>query len=304
MNKKVIIVFCTIIFLLGLITGCSSDGEKLKSDLQQAISKQSELKNYSFTGSVDLQMDVSLSSNEQNPLTTSLLSMLTNSQISWQGISDIESSQLEIDVDITPHHSSTSISMPAIIKDNKLYFNIPLLNIDSEEYLFIDLGDQIEQQSSLFSLVVNHIVEGIDAKWYKEINNDNGNKTIGIEITEENYLDILQSLGSKYSLILDDLENSGLLSKELVDQLRDKNTDELKEAIKNLKIDKPGLISFSIDKNGYISEQSVNLYYSNQSIEFSHQLENINQTPEFTKAIPEKTRSFNEIIEQLSGATE
>jgi hypothetical protein len=292
MIKKYTLVFTTVILIFSLLIGCSSEDE-LKLEVLEAISKQNEISSYHFNGSANLHLDwASLTQSRQDPLTASLTGLLTNSNIQWEGAAQKESAQLEMDLTIQPHQSDSTFSIPIIIKDNKLYFNIPLLTVSDEEYLYLDLEGDLT--SLPFTSILTHIAEAMDEKMFEEINKDDDEttKTIAIHITQENIQEIIESLQTKLPLIITELENSNLINTEKATQWREYSASELADKIMITDMDEAGLISFTINQQGFITEQALKLYFANQSLEINNRLDNINQDFQFEKEIPEQIRLF------------
>ena len=81
-----------------------------------------------------------------NPLTNGLLSLIRESTITWKGISNVDPLQFQTDLRITPKGSTSPIDIPILIKDSKLYFNMPALNKTADEYYAIDLQKMSQNQ--------------------------------------------------------------------------------------------------------------------------------------------------------------
>lgn len=299
MTKKYTLISIAMILLFSLLVGCSSDDDELKLEVLEAISKQDEINSYRFSGSSDLQLDwAALTETKQDPLTSSLTTLITNSHIKWQGAAKKDTAQMEIDLSINPHQTDTTFELPAMIKNNKLYFNIPLLTVNDEEYLFIDLEGDLTTLP--FMSILTHMAEAIDGKLFEEINksDEDTTKTIAIHITKENWIEIVESLQTQIPLIIDELENSKLINPDIAAQWRG-NSNNLVDKINSSDLDEAGIISFTINQEGFISEQNLQFNYANQSIEIHNRLHDINQDLTFEKEIPEQIRSFNDIIDML-----
>lgn len=296
MLKKYTFLFTTMILLFSLLVGCSSDDNQLKLEVLEAISKQDEISSYRFSGSSNLQLDwAALTESRQDPLTAGFTAFITNSHIQWQGAANKDTAEMEVDLSIKPHQSDAEFNLPAMIKDNKLYFNIPLLTISDDEYLFLDLDGDLSNLP--FASILTHIAEAIDEKFYEEINEneEDTTKTVAIPITQENLLEIIESLQTQFPLIIRELENRKLINTDNANEWRLKDlTDKVNSS--NLE---SGIIRFTINQEGFITEQKLKLNYANQTLEIDNRLHDINQDIIFEKEIPEQTRSFHDIMNML-----
>jgi hypothetical protein len=80
---------------------------------------------------------------------------------------------------------------------------------------------------------------------------------------------------------------------------------------KTISFSAPGLISLTIDSEGFLRTQKVNLTYSqvgkdgtpaNHHLILDQTYEQINQNPVFEKEIPKLTKPFSDVLKLLGGA--
>lgn len=198
-KKWITLTAVTAISLLSL-TACT-DNTKVKEALEQSLSKQKEMKSYTFEGSTTLAISDGLMKTS-NPLTNGLLSLVKDSTIDWKGISNVEPLQFQTDLKLTPKGSTSSFEIPILIKDSKMYFNMPALNKTADEYYAIDLQqmsqasspltlDTLKNTSQLSTSLGNLVFSGIDPKWYKEakepvkLKDGSSAKSISVELTSK-----------------------------------------------------------------------------------------------------------------------
>src|SRR5690606_19593406 len=105
------VTLMTLAFLTLISVGCSG-GEQLQLDVQNALAKQTEMNNYRFSGSANLNLEHASAGMNTNPLTTRLITMFTNGKLTWEGVASVEPVRMELSLNLTPHGSNQSIDIP------------------------------------------------------------------------------------------------------------------------------------------------------------------------------------------------
>jgi hypothetical protein len=319
MNKTKIILS---VLLLGvLLTGCKEETH-YKQDAQASITKQTEMKNYVFNGKADIDLGNIISQTKDgNVITANLLVILQNSIIEFKGVANTEPVQLEVDLKATPVIIGTALDLPIILKDNKLYMNIPLLS-QKDEYFAIDLTklgtatdpksalspDSLKNISQISSSISKLIIDGMQEEWFKRSKNElklpDGSKatTLAIEADDKNKAALSTSLRSMLPKIINILQTNGILSKGQADKLNQTN-------FQTVQIEIPSSISFIIDGDGFIREQQVKLTFSikdetgttaTHHLNLTQAYDQINKNPAFNKDIPSKLKPFEDILKLLA----
>lgn len=315
LKKWVSLAFVTVLSVSAL-TACT-DNEKIKQTVQQSVAKQNEIKSYQFAGSAGLSLSDTLLSSP-NPLTNSLLTLLRESTIDWKGTSGSDPVQFETDLQVTPKGASSGIAIPVLIKDSKLYFNMPAIS-KPDEYYVVDLAqisknskspltpDSLKNTSQVSTALSSLIFTGIDAKWFKEakdpiqLKDGTPAKSIAIEITPKNEKEITAYLQSKLPEFINILQTNGLMTTEQAEKFKN-------GPAKSLQIQAPGKLSVAIDDQGFIRDQAFDLRFSVTAADGKasanqltlHQtLDSINQPPVFTKEIPKNTKPFEDVMKLL-----
>lgn len=322
------ILFVAFIVIISMLTGCV-DGKQLQQDAKTALQMQGEMKNYRFSGNADLQLDLDESKAADSPLTGGLIAMFTHGKLAWTGTAGTEPVRFEIDVKLNPNGSDKSIDFPLIIKDNKMYFNIPLLN-QEDEYFEVDMeqlnktaqGDKpfspegLLQTQRISQVILSHIIDAMNPKWFKEQSAKNGKeKTITVEIQQDNVEEWMNALFDKLPLIVEELQNQGLVSAEKAGQIK-KNivktkAEQLQKLLKKMQLTKPGRIELTINEQGFVKEQLIQLDYtltgedgtaSKHRIHLYNAVDEINRNPAFIKEVPDKVRPFEDLLKFINGA--
>ncbi|UUZ96106.1 hypothetical protein LJK87_18150 [Paenibacillus sp. P25] len=170
---------CTVL----LAAGCT-DHQRLKKEVVQAAQKQEEIRSYHFTGTMDLKLDPALFQGVP-PLTAGILSLLKESRIEYAGAASLtDAVQMEADIKITPKGASAPTIVPILIKDNKLYMQLPAVN-KPDEYMAFPLdstvpgspaaADRLKNTGRLTSALSAKLFEGLDPNW---LDTDNKTETL------------------------------------------------------------------------------------------------------------------------------
>ncbi|SEB41531.1 hypothetical protein [Paenibacillus sp. GP183] len=319
MNKKWFALSIAAVVSMTTLTGCT-DSTKIKQAVDQALVKQNEIKSSSYNGSLTLSLGDGLLA-ATNPLMNGLLGMAKESNLDWNGAVNKEPLQLETDLTFTPKGSSTGTSIPVLIKDSKLYFNMPAIN-KPDEYYSVDLQqiskdsksalnvDSLKNTSQVTTALAKLLLDGIDAKWYKEakdplkLKDGASAKSISIEISKKNEQALNTWVQSKLPEFIQTLQTNGLMTAAQADQFKNGSS-------KSLKIDAPGMLTFAIDDQGYIRDQVMDLSFSianatgntvSSKVNLHQSVDGINQTPAFKKEIPKNVKSFNDVLKLLGTA--
>ncbi len=281
MTVKNTLIWIALIFIFSILISCTSEKveenrtEDLKSKVIEAMNKQKEINNYRFSGEMNLNLNMNDSSSSQNPLTAGLLSMLSHSVIQWQGIAQKSPTELEIDLIIRPHASDLIINIPAMIKDTKLYFNMPMLTLHSNEYLFFELGN--ESNFSFTNMMIN-VALAIDNNYYERTKSlEEITETITVQITQDSVYTFIQSLQDQFPF----LSETNILN------------------IQTMELTEPAYISITMNDEGYIINQKIKLHYSENTLALQFSMDDINKSVPFEKETPEETRSFDDILQLL-----
>jgi hypothetical protein len=299
-----------------VLSGCT-DHNAIKQTAQQAIAKQTEMKSYQFTGSVDLKLGMNLPVQGGNPLTGAVINSLKNSVIEWSGTSSVDPVRFEADLKVTPQGMSTPLAIPILIKDNKMYVSLPVIN-KPDEYYAIDMAqqsqagktplspDNLKNVSQATTALWSKFAGAIDAKWFEQakdpVNLPDGKpaKAISVTITDKNAAEINGVINAKLPEIADMLQTNGMLSADQAAKWKAaKTTVELKA---------PSKLTLLIDEQGFIRDEKLDLVYTLKSADgtasdnrttLHEAYEQINQTPQFKKEVPTKTKPFDDVLKLL-----
>jgi hypothetical protein len=317
MVKKYATLALAVTLLVPVMTGCT-DHKQIKDTFQQSLNKQAEMKNYKFAGSADIKLGAPLGSSG-NPLTAGLLGMLKESKIEWNGTSSAESVQFEADLKITPKGAAAAISLPVLIKDNKLYLNLPAIN-KPDEYYVIDMTqlsttsksplspDNLKNVSQMSTALSTLITGSVDAKWFEEakdpvkLSDGTAAKSISLEITKKNEQELGGILNAKLPEAIDVLKTNGLLSPDQADKLKASKTPVIQ-------LRAPSKLTVAIDDQGFIRDEQIDLSFgltapdgsvSDNQISLHETFDQINKNPAFQKDLPKQTKPFDDILKMLN----
>jgi hypothetical protein len=320
MNKTKIIL--SVLLLSALLTGCKEQTH-YKQDAQAALTKQTEMKNYAFAGNTDIDLgNLIPQTKDNNPITSNLIGILQNSSLEFKGVANTEPVRLEVDLKAKPAVlTGAAIDLPIILKDNKLYLNIPLLS-QKDEYFSIDLTklgsandpksplspDSLKNASQIAASISNLIMGDIQEAWIKKSKDvltlPDGSKaaTLTIEADDKNKAALSATFQAKLPEIVNTLQKNGILSADQATKLKENN-------FQSVQIEVPSSIVLTIDEAGFIREQQVKLTFSIKDaagtaaahhLNFKITYDQINKNPAFTKVIPAKIKPFEDILKLLA----
>ncbi|MDB5052305.1 MAG: hypothetical protein JWM44_355 [Bacilli bacterium] len=319
--KKPKIIF-TVLLTCTLLSACT-EATHYKQDVQASLTKQIEMKNYAFSGDADIDLGNFIpQAKDSNPITTNLLGVLQNSKLDWNGVANTDPVQLEVDLNASPAVlGGSKLPLPMILKDNKLYMNIPVLN-QKDEYYAIDLTtlgtaagqttpltpESLKNVSQIASTVANLIIGDIQEKWFKKsaaptpLKDGKTGSTYTIDVNDQNKAELSTILQAKLPEIIDTLNKNGVISAGQAESLKQND-------LKSIQIEIPSSIALTTDDTGFIRDQQIKITFSLKDAAgatATHHLilhqsyEQINQNPKFTKAIPQKIKPFEDLLKLLS----
>ncbi|MEW9701655.1 hypothetical protein [Paenibacillus sp. SI8] len=299
------------------LTACT-DNTKIKEAVETALNKQKEMKSFTFEGNSTLSISDALLKSP-NPLTNGLLSLFRESTLEWKGISNIDPLQFQTDFKLTPKGSTSPFEIPVLIKDNKMYFNMPALNKAPDEYYAIDLQqmsqnsktpltlDSLKNTSQLTTSLAGLLFSGTDAKWFKQekdpvkLKDGTMATSISIDLTSKNEKELNAVLQTKMPELIGLLQNNGFLTADKAEQMK-KNQTQLQA---------PGKWQIAIDQQGFIRDESIDLHFSvtgddgkaaNNQISIHQAYDAVNQATPLTKEVPKNIKSFDEILKLITPA--
>ncbi|WP_438446285.1 hypothetical protein [Gorillibacterium sp. sgz5001074] len=297
--------------------GCSEENHA-KERMDQALTKQAEMKSYSFTGNADLNLEMPSQKEGSNPMTSALLTMFMKGKLEWNGAASTDPVRFETDLKSTPAGSAAALELPVLFKDNKLFLHIPMLNKDGE-YYSVDMAelaklsgqanpmspDSLKNISKTMSDAAKLAISDVNPKWFAESDAGalkDGTKAVSyrLDITDKNRKEITDALKAKWPQLADTLKSSGIFTGS--------QAEEWKAQSATLDVKAPGSIEIKVDSAGFIREQNVSLSLSYQgkdgkghssSFRVAQAYNDVNQSPKFQKEEPKNARPLSEILKLI-----
>lgn len=299
----------TICCLLGaaLLTGGCAEKTNWKEQAVAALSKHEEIKNYTFTGSADVDLSPAPTTSN-NPMVQNLQQSLQQGQLSWEGKATLD--PLQVEANFTLGDAASGLTLPVLITDQSMYINIPLIN-RPQEYFHIDFAElseltgsesalseeRLKQTAHLLAKLHHELYDSIEEQWFSQLDNENSDsesaQKIGIMITEENQDELSEAIRTHWPAIVDTLQSHGLVDQDKVMEWRQKGEQFALQA--------PGELSVVIDEEGYAGTQIMNLTYigedgSPQTIRLEQSYGEINEDANFQIATPEQVLPINQVL--------
>ncbi|NDI33684.1 hypothetical protein [Chengkuizengella sediminis] len=290
----------TFILFFLFITGCTSQKDALKEQVETSLMKESNLSDIAFSGSAKLHLQ--LPSNESNPFYTIIQTFSENGQLSWDG--NIVDDSIEINTLF--ESNQTSLNVPIIITNDKLFFNIPVINPE-DEYFEAEKNELLANADlnfeSLYTQFLLELISKTDAQKFQDKTTETNEelqeqKIIEIEISQQDLVLVVKDflLNEMKEIIPDDLRSN--MDRSLNSYLTTENT-ETAEAQSNL-------ITFVMNANGEITDQDLKLSLMDQALTIHHQIIS-NQNSNSLVKTPEQTLSlfdFFTYLEELGSLPE
>ncbi|WP_028549260.1 hypothetical protein [Paenibacillus sp. UNC451MF] len=301
------------LFAITILTGCT-DNKQLKQDLLQAINKQQDVANYRFEGSIDLHADSSLFG-QANPIAASLFSLIKESKLEFKGVAALEPARMETNLTVTPNGGSP-ISIPVLIKDSKLFFQMPPLN-KPDEYMMLPIQNKqassngstepLKNTGQLTANLTQQLFKDIDPKWLQTskeaaaLSDGTTVKRITLEINKKNEQAFADYMNQSVVPGLQEIiKTNGLAASSSVDSWT--------TTLGQIKVKAPSTITLMIDNEGYIREQQWNLSFTSGSstnenkLNWTYTISDINKNPAFTQETPAKVKSLEDLLRLVKPA--
>ncbi|WP_058301852.1 hypothetical protein [Gorillibacterium timonense] len=292
--------------------GCTKP-PKWKDDVANALTKQAEITQYAFAGEADLNVGLPAPAADANAATSTLISLFSTSKISWNGLTSANPLRLEADYKLTPGGSSASFTLPVLFKDNLIYMSVPLLNKSGEYFSFdpaklagvnqeAQTVDGLKNVNKAMSESVKQLMEDFDATWFKKdketvaLKEGGEGTVIRMAVTEKNRDAVTEKLKAKLPAVIDGWKTNGILSSA--------QSEKLKTGASGTWSVTGGELSFTLDEQGYIRKETVNIDYSAGSnaerhIHYTQSFDGLNQAPAFQKETPKTVRPFEDVLKLL-----
>ncbi|NBI29404.1 hypothetical protein [Chengkuizengella marina] len=298
-NILFLTLFSTFILFILFISGCTSQNEALKNEVETSLKQESNFSNVTFSGNTKLHLQ--LPSNESNPFYSLLQSFSQNGQLSWDG--KIVDDSIEISALFESNQSS--LNVPIIITNDKLFFSIPSINPENE-FFEADKNELLKNtdlnyEQSMYTQFLLELVKITDAKMFKDKSVESKEeleeqKIIEIEVSQQNLMLVVKEflIAEMKEIIPNDIHTN--LEATLNSYLSLENTDSEET--------QSSVITFVMNANGEITDQDLKLNLMDQALTIHHQMiSNLNsdskiKTPEKTLPLFDFFTYLNE-LEQL-----
>jgi hypothetical protein len=161
MQRAAILALVAILFV---VAGCSSS-KPSKEALVDSLKKMSEMHAYAFSGTIGIN-DITIPANESDDLgmTAMIASMLKGAKLSFDGQFDRDAKRTDVTmkVEYSSEGVSTTLEVPMIMTDEKMYMkipNLPFLPLPEDltsKFIEIDLKKLMEEQGTTDAPVINN----------------------------------------------------------------------------------------------------------------------------------------------------
>lgn len=311
LKYKISCIFLLITMSVMMISCEKQEKEDLKQIALAALSKQMDIESYQFQGSLNIKLGAIPMTRDAHPLTTALWALIKESQWEWSGIIDHNPLSLEAEYRMLPSGVTQPVIAPLLLKDNKLYFQLPIINVD-DEYYMANLSNPTSQDNplpELSTIIASALFETLDSNTMskKTIPVEDPDPTIDqashtvitLEVSEAHEETATEAFRTAISEYMNQFILSGQLS---VDQAGSIIPWEQM----NISVDSPLKIDMTIDTTGYIRQIDIDMRIvtstegstaSDHHVVLTQSFDHINEPISFTKDIPTNIRAFDDVLQ-------
>ncbi|WP_199618867.1 hypothetical protein [Paenibacillus alkalitolerans] len=294
-----------------LFTGCTNenpDGDKWKSAVAAAYDKNGEISNYALEAKMKVKWNSDGAQQPPvSPIFAGAAAMLASEEgLSWKGAAYTDPLRVEADIALRDDAAKQTYNVPLLIQDNKLYVSIPMLNKENEYFLVdkpLDLKSSVPfdpavvmgWQKALDTLVPS-IISAADARWVRQSasEDEQGPNRIEIAVTDENADDIADAFAAGWSAAIGKLQELKLIGNDTATQWTQYNG-------KSAKLLPGGTVAVTIDSDGFIAEQSLDVTFTNEShVQLTILKTEVNRQPQMTKPVPDQALPFSDLLKFIA----
>ncbi len=312
--KKTIIFSVTILWLVGILSGCSQQNQ-LKKIVVQAIDQQANLTSYHFSGNAKLEVTDELLQSS-NQIAIQFLKLLNHSTMEWSGIAQVNPSRLEMDLTITPADSGQKVALPIILSEEQLWVKLPMINSLPDEYTLFHIparnmnpsganASKISQNDLqiIFSLFAE-LFSQAPSDWYNQPASPSKDfqlspsKQIVIEWNPKKQKSFTEIFVRQWSKYAETLAENGLI---------DSSFRKSFATLNGFAWQAPSQFSIEVNKDGWIEKQSMEANLTRNSnttpqemrISFSQSYQLWNQPVQFTKPRPIQYLDWSKLVDSI-----
>ncbi|WP_166243789.1 hypothetical protein [Paenibacillus turpanensis] len=303
--------------LTAFTAGCK-DNKQWQDAAVQAFTKQNEVSNYAFSGKADLNLKpLAKPQSGGFSIANTLNAMLLKSSIAFKGVSSRQPVQLEADVTVSLQGGAQSYNIPLLIKDNKLYTSMPILN-QADEYISIDLEEASKASGSANPLTaasmdtLNQMLNAALGNWVKAIDpslfantaqEKDAPPVISIKLEGKSGMAALAEFAKQWPATVDQWVSQNWINAAQAEQWK-----TMISSIASAELEKPGSIMLYLNNEGFIQRTVIDLQLllkdssgsqSSQSIKWDVALDQINGNPPITKEVPAKVLPLEDLLKRL-----
>lgn len=296
---------------LAFISGCqespgvdhAAQGEAWKAHIAEAFEHNDTLTGHRFRGELVLDADGWL-----EPWNTAGLLPALSNGLAWEGTIEDSPRRLEANLAFGTQAShgeaagAASFDIPILMRDETLYFHVPLLN-EPEEYFYMDMQQPKEDSplpaqaligaADALDELMQHIVERVDPQYVRLAAADEpaagpGEQTFEIRVTEENAAQLAEAIRQGWSAWRASFPAA----------IAGEPGASVQPA--DLELPAGSAMTIVISPDQYVVEQRMDLALPNGKLYYAVSLSDLNGSFEPSRTIPENLLSFNHVLTFLA----
>jgi len=303
---------------LSLVAGCerapardyAAEGIAWKAALDEAYARNDSLNSYRFEGELSFAQSDAAPAGDAG---AALLPALADG-LGWSGILYREPLRLEADVRVGADAAAPERTVPMLAQDGMLYISVPEVNAP-DEYFAVDLAKAESEPDALpirplldaagaFDDLVRTLVASVDPEWVRaadavdEAEAPASPRRFVVEVTADNAERIAAAVREGYAAWAD------AMPPELA-------ANAIGLADESLRLLPGGTIAITLDEDGYIVDQSVDLKIaggtgsaeeaaSAATFAYALRLTEPNGSPSLTRTVPTNVIPFENVLAFLA----
>ncbi|MFD2672339.1 hypothetical protein [Marinicrinis sediminis] len=303
-------LFMIAAILLVMVAACNQQDDKIKEEVMEALEAYEASSHQQFDGELRSSVQADL----QTPSAlSSLLPFLKDANMQLEGKRTDDPLQLEATVSM--QLGDLGLEMPVQVKEQKVYFQLPMLGQSDMNYsldLDPDVSAQALQMDDILAELLQTLFTEIDAKHFEVLTQEQENdqeladRTIALVLEEEDKLALMLDMNEALPGLLDVLVNKQWITEQQSEQWQSYLTQESSiQYLRDITFNEPGHLAVTLNEQKNISGFHLKLDVTDhrdqvQQFELDYSVDNLDQAPSFDQSVPEDALRFEDILRLLS----
>ncbi len=312
--RKLTATLAVMALLSGTAAGCKAeDGTRWRDATSAAYAKLNDMNTYTFDGTITLKLPAP--SEAHNPVAGALTAALLSDSLTFSGSASKAPAYLDARLGLAPNSGSPTWTIPILLKDNKLYASLPLIN-KKDEWMSLDLQKLPGQSGKLDEAgqVLNRYLAAWTAAVQPELfrnlaESKQSPPLLELKLEGRQGAAALSELSRLWPTFIDELAAKTLIS---ADQASSWKNVLHSDQLNGFSLTQPGYVRLKLNEQGYITEHQIKIDAERQrkdgrteplSIHYSMSYTEINGTMPAAKQPPTQLLPLEDVLRKLAPST-